>query len=79
MRSEIGSEEHESEEAKIEKFPDQGTELWSIGYVSSDHEPDNDEEDYEEDAEIAAVSCELRERILKGDEFTMEEFDTISN
>jgi hypothetical protein len=50
MRSEIGAEEFESEETKKEKFSEHGVEIWGIGYISSDHEPDNDESDLEEDA-----------------------------
>jgi hypothetical protein len=80
MRSEIGAEEFESEETKKEKFSEHGVEIWGIGYISSDHEPDNDESDLEEDAAESAENEELRQRILNGEiDFDMEEFETISN
>jgi hypothetical protein len=44
----------EDEESKKEMFPNQGIELWGIGYVSSDHEQDDDADDAEEDPEDSA-------------------------
>lgn len=62
-------------------FPNQGIELWGLGYVSSDHEQDDDEEDGEEDADDSANQEDIKQKILKGDiiDFDMEEFETISN
>ena len=53
MKSEIDAPEFEPEETKKEKFNSHGTELWGIGYVSSEHEADDDEEDLEEDEQEA--------------------------
>lgn len=80
MKSEIGQEsKFDNEEQKKQSFPEHGLELWGIGYVSSDHEDDEDEGDLEEDPDEAAENEELRERILRGEEFEMNDFETISN
>ena len=68
----------EEEEKDVLQGADHGKELWGIGYVSSDHEPDfDDEEDEEDDME----SYKIREKILKGEhfDFDMEEFEIIAN
>jgi hypothetical protein len=67
MKAEIEAPEFESEESKKEKFPDHGMEIWGIGYVSSDHEPDDDEEDLEEDGDESIENEEMRKKIYKGE------------
>ena len=66
MKSELDAPEFETEEAKKEKFPEHGMELWGIGYVSSDHEPDDDEEDMEEEGDEALENETIREKIFSG-------------
>lgn len=81
-KSEINADEFETEEAKREKFPNHGMEIWGIGYVTSDHSQDDDEDaDEEENGEDSAYNEELRMRILKGPEveFDMDEFENIGN
>jgi hypothetical protein len=84
MRSEVDNQdEFETEEAKKERFPDHGLELWGIGYVTSDHSEDEDEGDTEEQ-EDSAYNEDLRRKILTfaqaGDvEFDRDEFETISS
>ena len=50
-KSEVNADEFETEEAKKEKFTTHGTEIWGIGYITSDHSDDNDDDDYDEDAD----------------------------
>lgn len=84
LQEEEDAEEFETEEAKRERFPDHGTELWGIGYLTSDHSEDDDAQDAEE-PEDCATNEELRRKILSFAkqpdqlDFEPEEFEQISS
>ena len=60
-----------------EKF---GQQLWGIGYVSSEWEPEEDEAEAEQmDEEELTEECELERKILDGGELEMHEMETVSD
>lgn len=49
------------------KFPDHGSQLWGLGYVSSENEEDDDMNDMEEDEAEATMAVRVADKILKGE------------
>ncbi len=49
------------------KFPDHGSQLWGLGYVSSENEEDDDIGDMEEDEAEATMAVRVADKILKGE------------
>lgn len=56
-------------------------EIWGIGYVSSEHEADDDEADMEEEGDESIENDNLRDKIFKQDEIDLEgeDFEQIYN
>lgn len=69
-----------------QQYLDHGSEIWGIGYITSDHSEDEDEEGNleEETGEDCMYNEELRRKILTwgdhgGDALDMDEFEAISS
>lgn len=57
-----------------------GVMIWGLGYVSSEHEQDDDAYDYEEDEDHSRECCELSDLILTGkDKFDQSQMEQIAN